>query len=111
MSDTVLNMQDLTEKLGDDPELIRELLQMFREDHENEIKVVAERIAAGDLQQAHQMVHSIKGASGNISAEALYHAAKALDDQIKTGDCGPCDEMLGRLDREMGRLFTYIDAL
>lgn len=59
------------------------LLQEFARDYAEVPRQILQLLDAEDWQGAHQKTHSLKGVSGNLGANRLYLATKALDDNIR----------------------------
>lgn len=62
--------------------LLRDLLQGFRQRFDRVESQLHGFLADGDLKQAGQLVHAIKGTAGNLGAEALFEASRALELQL-----------------------------
>jgi two-component system sensor histidine kinase/response regulator len=61
------------------------LLCRFRESHKNMVPEIRAALQSGDRERAGRMAHSVKGVSGNLGADSLYHAAAELEKTIKEG--------------------------
>jgi len=63
---------------------------------------------AGDVGQAKQLIHSLKGAAGNIGAVNIAEAAATLEDALRQeGEPGP--ELLEGLDQAMGVALSEVE--
>ena len=75
-------------RLGDNRKLYVKLLaqvvSVFSE-HERDIRVA---LLAGNIATAQQLVHGLKGVAGNVSANAVQHAAKELEQALHDSDFG-----------------------
>jgi len=65
---------------------------------------------AGDLDAAARSAHALAGAAGNLGAETLREAAKALETAARAGtrDLGP---LADRVDERAGVVFRAIESL
>lgn len=63
--------------------LYRKMLNMFTESAE--IERFEQAIADGDMEQAGQYAHAIKGMTGNLSLTALFDSSTNLMDQLRNG--------------------------
>ena len=61
----------------------RKLLRSFVTDFGNSRKELDAAIAAADFKTAERLVHTIKGASGNLGAEELQKSAAVFDSHLK----------------------------
>jgi len=70
-------------RLGGNAQLYRELLQSFyREKAEVPVRL-SQLLEAGEQESARELVHSVKGVAGNLSADQLFIAAKQLENSLK----------------------------
>jgi HPt (histidine-containing phosphotransfer) domain-containing protein len=79
------DMQNLLTMLGHDQQLAVRLLLAFMESMKNLPDQIKAGLTAGDLAAAKELVHKIKGASGNIGAIRLHAASEALETELKEG--------------------------
>jgi HPt (histidine-containing phosphotransfer) domain-containing protein len=80
------DFSELTMLLGDDPEQLLQILNMFVEDFSQYDEIVAELLKQGDTEQAHRKVHQLKGTAGNIGAIELHEICEIFDRQLKKGE-------------------------
>jgi signal transduction histidine kinase/CheY-like chemotaxis protein/ligand-binding sensor domain-containing protein len=71
------------ERLGGHMALLSRLLALFVQDFGASLQHIQHAIDDGDLAQAAQLVHKIKGAAANLSATDLYTTASALEDRLR----------------------------
>jgi len=74
--------------------LYKKLLRQFHDTYQNTGKTIREAVGSGNYKLAEQVLHDIKGASGNISAGDLHKAARELETRIKQGDYNNLEEPL-----------------
>ena len=84
-----INMAEARAMMRGNDAILRRLLGDFHAKYMDQAEKIADFLAAGDLESAERTTHSLKGVSGNIRAERVYLAAKALDDQLRTNPDGP----------------------
>jgi signal transduction histidine kinase/CheY-like chemotaxis protein len=89
-------------------ELYKKLLQQFYAAHKNTVKTIEGAVNSGDYNRARQIVHDVKGISGNISAMDLYAAARELETRIKPGDPGGLEEPLHHFAMCMDKVMDAI---
>ena len=83
MSEEIIDLKDVLERVQDDKELLAELFDIYEEDFLIKRKVLGEAIAAGDIAKIKEVAHSMKGSSGNISAKPLHAACLKLESLAK----------------------------
>jgi signal transduction histidine kinase/sensor domain CHASE-containing protein/DNA-binding response OmpR family regulator/GAF domain-containing protein/HPt (histidine-containing phosphotransfer) domain-containing protein len=99
-------------RLDGNDRLYRELLLKFAEQASELTSTLAEAMTSGDLNSAQQTVHNIKGMAGNLSVQALFSAAKQLEDQLRLGlNDDRCRDQLDHLEKEVRRLVEVVATL
>ena len=86
--------------------LYRKLLLDFGVKYTEVAAEIQAALAAGDLKQAHSLVHNIKGLAGNLAATELQAAAAEFEKLIKGGQKSAAPK---QLDAEFKSLKTAID--
>jgi HPt (histidine-containing phosphotransfer) domain-containing protein len=69
----------MVERLGGDPVLADELLDLFAEVCPRLVRDIRLAIEAGDAAAVQERSHELKGAAGNLVAPELVDAARALE--------------------------------
>ena len=62
------------------------LLRQFDETHGGDMHKLSGHIESGKMNEAQQLSHSLKGASGTLGLRQLQTAARALDDHLRNED-------------------------
>ncbi|MBT7164118.1 MAG: response regulator, partial [Victivallales bacterium] len=73
----------MLERLMDDEELTREIMEAFLEDVPQQIQSLKDYVAGGDAEGTERQSHSIKGASANVGAERLRAVALSMEKAAK----------------------------
>jgi len=76
----VLDRSVLSTSLGDDKELISEILELFANTTPEIIAALDKAADEGNLDAVRKSAHSIKGSAGNIGAVALMQAMREIED-------------------------------
>ena len=79
MSEEIIDLKDVLERVQDDKELLAELFDIYQEDFVVKRKALGDAIAAKDIAKIKEVAHSMKGSSGNISAKPLHAACLKLE--------------------------------
>jgi two-component system, sensor histidine kinase and response regulator len=98
----------LMERLMDDADLMREVLDEFLADIPRQIQGLKSSLETGDARQAERRVHSIKGAAANVAADALRDVAFEAEQVGKAGDLEAMTAVLPRIEGEFERLKEYV---
>ncbi|MFI5378340.1 MAG: response regulator [Tepidisphaerales bacterium] len=100
----VFDRAGMMARLMDDQELASAVTAAFLEDVPRQITALKGYLAAGDISSVHRQAHTIKGASANVSGEALRAVAVAMEDAAKAGDLSDAERHLEELETEFDRL-------
>ncbi|PWF48654.1 response regulator [Massilia glaciei] len=73
-------------RLGGNAALLTRLLGMFVEDFADSPLRIGQAITGADFGGAAQLVHKVRGAAGNLSANELHEAAGELEHLLTTGE-------------------------
>ena len=68
------------------PERYTLLLNSFLNNYSDIATQVDTLLASGDWRETQAVLHMIKGVSGNVSANAMYHTTEALESAVKAQD-------------------------
>lgn len=82
----VLDRSVLRSSLGDDKELIREVLDLFLDTAPDLVDSLKKASDQGALEEVKSSAHSLKGSAGNIGAEALRASMKAVEEACRKSD-------------------------
>ena len=98
MSDEIIDLKDVLERVQDDKELLAELFDIYEEDFVVKRKDLGDAIAAHDIVKIKEVAHSMKGSSGNISAKSLHAACLQLELLAKEGKTDGMLEVVSLID-------------
>src|ERR1700679_2719161 len=98
MSEEIIDLKDVLERVQDDKELLAELFDIYEEDFVVKRKALGEAINAKDIVKIKEIAHSMKGSSGNISAKSLHAACLKLESLAKEGKTDGMQEVASAID-------------
>ena len=98
MSDQVLDYEELKERVQNDEELLLELLDIFTEDYGPKREILGNAIVSDNYEDLRNVAHSLKGASGNISAKILREKLAVFEEMGAKNDTEGAEELLKELD-------------
>ncbi|HNY28530.1 MAG TPA: Hpt domain-containing protein, partial [Candidatus Sumerlaeota bacterium] len=81
----LLNTRDGLNRLGGSEAIYRKVLKIFYEENLGTRQKVLAALNSGDHETLQRLVHTVKGASGNISATELYTLAAQTENLIRSG--------------------------
>jgi CheY-like chemotaxis protein/HPt (histidine-containing phosphotransfer) domain-containing protein len=97
------------ERAGGDAELLNEIAGMFLDEHPRWLSNVRDALAAGDPRALGSAAHSLKGAAGNLCAQAVCDAAQRLETIAEGGDLSAAGNVLALLNAETLRLSQALE--
>jgi HPt (histidine-containing phosphotransfer) domain-containing protein len=106
-----VNVHVLEELVGDDAEMIREMLLDFRASAE---KIAAELHAAyqaGQLAAAGALAHKLKSSARSVGALALGELCAAVEQAGKKSDAAELALLLPQFDVQLTAVKAYLDTL
>lgn len=98
MSEELFDLAEFKERVQDDIALLLELLDIFAADYQVKRQSLQEAVDKGDCEELKSVAHSLKGASGNISAKSLRAVFVKLEEAAKSGDLSQAGSLLKQLD-------------
>lgn len=96
-------------RLMGDAALFARVLARFRKEYRHAADSLRGALAAGDVQLAQRLAHTLKGAAGMIEAVPLREEAQALEHALRQG----ADDhgwRLARLERALERVLRELEA-
>ena len=72
-------------RVSGNKQLYAKLLRKFKDGQETAVEQIRTALQSGDVETAARLAHTVKGVSGNLGGESLYHAAADLEKAIKEG--------------------------
>ncbi len=99
-----IDLPGVLKRLGNRREMLDRLLLQFVDDYQGIPDQVREALAAGDMELARSLAHSLKGVAGNLSARRVYNAASILEAAVRQGK----DDELPPLIEELGAALAEV---
>lgn len=84
-------------RVGDDEDLLTELVRIFLDDYPTSISAIKDAVHKGAPQDLERAAHTLKGAVSNFGADAVVKEAFELECQGRLGDLTHANENLQRL--------------
>lgn len=104
-----LNTAEALERIDDDQALYLWLLRAFVEKHTNAAQDISASYARGDKLTARRRVHTVRGLSGTIGAEALLAESEQLEQLLSCGaDQGRVTEQLAVFEQALHELISTL---
>lgn len=111
MQQDVIDLNDVMDRVQDDKELLIELLDIFQEDYQIKRRQIRDAIESGQTEKVRDLAHSIKGASGNISARKMFACAEKIERLSSQGDIKEAAHLADDLDGYFEELQSCIEEI
>jgi histidine phosphotransfer protein HptB len=103
-----INLEHLRQLSEGDTEFELELLQVFVEDTQSHLDTAINAIAANDYKTLEREVHQIKGASGNVGAEAMQALALVLERQAQKEELINPSDFIAQLEEYLSQVKVFM---
>ena len=101
----------LLASLGDDRELLAELLQIFRADHPRTLERLRAALVAGDAHEVRFAAHALKGSVANFYSQSAIAAALRLEMMGRDNKLKGWQEALAALERELAHVVAGLERM
>ncbi|MEW6321010.1 MAG: Hpt domain-containing protein [Acidobacteriota bacterium] len=91
-----------------EPDVVTEVLILFRDDVPGRIAQLAAAAAARDETALHRTAHSLKGSAGNVGAHRLHALCRDLEAHAKAGRLDDAAGLVAAVEAEFRRVEAEI---
>jgi HPt (histidine-containing phosphotransfer) domain-containing protein len=109
-SEPVWNLAELLERVDNDQVLLRELLDIFKEDFPQTLRSLKTAVTAEDLKSSSRLSHTLKGMLSSLGAVRAAAAASKLEALSAAGETASLRAALKVLENEGESLVPELDA-
>jgi HPt (histidine-containing phosphotransfer) domain-containing protein len=109
-SEPVWNLAELLERVDNDQVLVRELLDIFKEDFPQTIRSLKSSVIAGDLKGSSRLSHTLKAMLSSLGAVRAAAAASKLEALSSAGETASLQGALNTLESEAESLLPELEA-
>lgn len=110
LSEPVWNLAELLERVDNDQELLRELLNIFKDDFPLTMRSLELAIAAEDLKNSARLGHTLKGMLSSLGGVRTAAAAARLEVLASTGETASLKGALDTLKCEAASLLPELET-
>ena len=107
----VLDVAQLRDRLGDDDELVADVIRLYLDDYPQRLDAMAGAIRASDFVRLRAEAHTLKGSASSLAGVRVAEAARALEEIAKTGDIAAAGQRLASLVSEAEQLAAALREL
>ncbi len=107
MSEEIIDLKDVLERVQDDKELLGELFDIYQEDFLVKRKELEEGIKLKDVVKVREAAHSMKGASGNLSAKSMHAICMKIEHLARDGSVEGVEALLPQIDDYFAKIVVF----
>jgi two-component system, sensor histidine kinase and response regulator len=104
------NLAELLDRVDNDQELLRELLNIFKEDFPRTMRSLESAVAGADLKNTSRLSHTLKGMLSSLGGTRAAAAAAKLEGLATTGETASLKGALDALGHEAECLLPELNA-
>lgn len=98
-------------RVAGDRELLRQVLEAFREEVPRRLAELKTALAAGDVKTVHHTAHTLKGAAASIAAARAVAVAWRLESLVSQGTLTGSEPIAAQVEAEMVRVLEAVAEL
>ncbi len=106
-----IDVESTVIRLGGNLKLYKRLLRKFHMRQRNAVEEIQNALDKNDFESAGIITHTLKGAAGNLGAQAVYFAASNLEQELKTRKKKNVAPLLDELKPALVKVFDSITTL
>ncbi len=92
------------QRMGDNKVLYKKLLVRFYEQYGDSARRIRNYLEQGEFEPARQLSHKVKGISGNLAIDKVYHSAIALEAKLRSGDVEKAEPLADQFEIALERV-------
>ena len=104
-----LNIEAALQRVNNKKSLYLSILEKFCDNNQQICNELINKIEEKDFETAHRLIHTLKGVSGNIGAEAVNEQSKLVESSILEKNPVAFKEEISKLDILLKLLFSNIE--
>jgi two-component system, sensor histidine kinase and response regulator len=86
-----------------DPDVLKELMDLFLADVPLQLVVLQRAVEAGDVLSAERITHTLKGSCGNMGARSMEALCTELEERVRSEGLSAAPGLISRLGEEFER--------
>jgi HPt (histidine-containing phosphotransfer) domain-containing protein len=96
------------ERMGGDPQLLREVARLFSEHAPLWLEQSAAALKAGDTKTLKRLSHTIKTSADNLGARVIVETAQSIENLAGQNELDDAQTALERLDQELRQMLKEV---
>lgn len=111
VSKDVMNVDDALRRLGDDVELLRDIVQIYLEDAPGMVEKIHNAVDQADANALQRAAHSLKGLAATLSASEVVGAAARLEHLAVSKNLADAPKAAAEVDQHVSDLNAAVQHL
>jgi two-component system, sensor histidine kinase and response regulator len=103
-SSHAMDAKDALQRLGQDEELLTEIIQIYLEDSPAMLQAIHDAVTQADARSLQRAAHSLKGLSATLSAQPVATAAYRLEQMGATGNLSEAAAAVAQIEERVEEL-------
>ena len=95
------------DRVQNDEKFLLELIRDFDRDFRKKRKMIELAVQESDFAKIQGLIHSVKGAAGNISAKPIHTSCMLIEYLVTCQDIGLIKDVLSQIDQQFLELQAY----
>jgi two-component system sensor histidine kinase/response regulator len=108
LSKRVFDRDDLMRRIGCDEVILEEILQGFINDYSVHLENLQQALSDRNSDSTHRLVHLMKGAAANMSANPLRELVSRMETVLQKGEIGLAAALLQQIRKEFDNFKAYV---
>ncbi|HDR05859.1 MAG TPA: Hpt domain-containing protein [Candidatus Marinimicrobia bacterium] len=109
MEHQIFDRDELMERIGNDEELMEQLIELFLEDYPTRVAEIEAGFSEGNSEKTRKAAHTLKGMSGNLAFHQVYHTAKKMEDYASEKKMEEAEKLHNQLQKEIARVLEHFN--
>ncbi|HXG83232.1 MAG TPA: response regulator [Pyrinomonadaceae bacterium] len=103
-----VDMERLVSVIGDDPQEVREILDLYLEQMEKNLKTLSAAVKSGDAGEIDLIAHNCHGSSANCGISSVVAPLRELERMGRENQLSGARRCLAEVEREFNRVKIYL---
>jgi HPt (histidine-containing phosphotransfer) domain-containing protein len=99
-----MDVSDVLQRLGDDEELLRDIVQIYLEDVPGMLERIHSAVSGGDANSLRRAAHSLKGLAATLSAQEVVGVASRLEHMGAARNLAEASQIVTEVDQRVSEL-------
>lgn len=105
----IFDRDELMERIGNDEELMEQLIDLFLEDYPKRMAEIETGLSEKESEKVRKAAHTLKGMSGNLAFHQVYHTAKNLENTALEKKMDESEHLFKKLQLDIARVLEQLD--